>query len=49
MSNVWTKYEYERMAHGALVFSADETKAMSANLLTPVCDKADRRPAWADQ
>jgi hypothetical protein len=49
MSRVWTKYEYERMAHGALGFSDDETKTMSANLLAPVCDKPDHRPAWADQ
>jgi hypothetical protein len=49
MSSVWTKYEYERMAHGALGFSDDETKTMSANLLAPVCDKPDHRPAWADQ
>ena len=49
MSSAWTKYEYERMAHGALVFSDDETKTMSANLLAPVCDKPDHRPAWADQ
>jgi hypothetical protein len=47
MSSVWTKYEYEQMARGSLVFSDYETKNMLANLRVPLCSTPDSRPAWA--
>lgn len=47
MTSVWTEHEYEQMARGALMFSDDEARKMSANLLAPPCDQPNRRPAWA--
>ena len=47
MSSVWTKQEYEQMAHAALVFSDDEAKTMLANIGAPLCDTPNHRPTWA--